>query len=198
MFSLDQAAMPAPPLTTYTAPLTGEQVDGVAKTARERRFRIFAEALHDLFRAEEQTERRSLRKGPKLLLQGKGIEEFVSFELEPKILGEARLGYEEVHVAGNVRAAFRDRRKRQGRFLRPARDRRRFYRSGDRAEIFGARNPGQQADRIGRKDSVAREDDSANAGRRASTSCRSGRSGTTIFMKSSATSTACSAGVTRA
>jgi ribonuclease HIII len=37
-------------------------------------------------------------KGPKLLLQGKGIEDFVSFELEPKILGEARLGYEEVHT----------------------------------------------------------------------------------------------------
>lgn len=36
-------------------------------------------------------------KGPKLLLQGKGIQEFVQFELEPKILGEARLGYEEVH-----------------------------------------------------------------------------------------------------
>ncbi len=36
-------------------------------------------------------------KGPKVLLQGKGIEDFVSFELEPKILGEARLGYEEVH-----------------------------------------------------------------------------------------------------
>ena len=32
-----------------------------------------------------------------MLLQGKGIEDFVSFELEPKILGEARLGYEEVH-----------------------------------------------------------------------------------------------------
>ena len=30
-------------------------------------------------------------------MQGKGIDEFVSFELEPKILGEARLGYEEVH-----------------------------------------------------------------------------------------------------
>jgi ribonuclease HIII len=37
-------------------------------------------------------------KGPKLLLQGKGVDDFVSFELEPKILGEARLGYEEVHV----------------------------------------------------------------------------------------------------
>ena len=36
-------------------------------------------------------------KGPKVLLQGRGIEDFVSFELEPKILGEARLGYEEVH-----------------------------------------------------------------------------------------------------
>jgi ribonuclease HIII len=36
-------------------------------------------------------------KGPKVLVQGKGIEEFVQFELEPKILGEAKLGYEEVH-----------------------------------------------------------------------------------------------------
>jgi ribonuclease HIII len=36
-------------------------------------------------------------KGPKVLVQGKGVEEFVQFELEPKILGEAKLGYEEVH-----------------------------------------------------------------------------------------------------
>src|SRR5437764_1032173 len=36
-------------------------------------------------------------KGPKILVQGKGVEEFVQFELEPKILGEAKLGYEEVH-----------------------------------------------------------------------------------------------------
>jgi ribonuclease HIII len=32
-----------------------------------------------------------------VLVQGRGVEEFVQFELEPKILGEARLGYEEVH-----------------------------------------------------------------------------------------------------
>ena len=32
-----------------------------------------------------------------MLVQGKGVEEFVQFELEPKILGEAKLGYEEVH-----------------------------------------------------------------------------------------------------
>ncbi|MDQ6654890.1 MAG: ribonuclease HIII, partial [Verrucomicrobiota bacterium] len=36
-------------------------------------------------------------KGPKVLLQGKGIEEFVQFALEPEVLGEAKLGYEEVH-----------------------------------------------------------------------------------------------------
>jgi ribonuclease HIII len=36
-------------------------------------------------------------KGPKVLVQGRGVEEFIQFELEPKILGEAKLGYEEVH-----------------------------------------------------------------------------------------------------
>src|SRR5205085_511806 len=36
-------------------------------------------------------------KGPKVLAQGRGVEDFVKFELEPTIFGEARLGYEEVH-----------------------------------------------------------------------------------------------------
>ena len=36
-------------------------------------------------------------KGPKVLLQGRGVEDFVKFTLEPEIFGEARLGYEEVH-----------------------------------------------------------------------------------------------------
>lgn len=35
-------------------------------------------------------------KGPKVLVQGKGTEDFVRFSLEPEVLGEARLGYEEV------------------------------------------------------------------------------------------------------
>ena len=37
-------------------------------------------------------------KGPKIVVQGKGTEEFVTFRLEPEILGEAKLGYEEVHA----------------------------------------------------------------------------------------------------
>ncbi len=36
-------------------------------------------------------------KGPKIVVQGKGTEEFVQFRLEPEILGEAKIGYEEVH-----------------------------------------------------------------------------------------------------
>jgi ribonuclease HIII len=39
-------------------------------------------------------------------VQGKGVEEFVQFELEPKILGEARLGYEEVHSPEMFRPHF--------------------------------------------------------------------------------------------
>lgn len=35
-------------------------------------------------------------KGPKVLVQGKGTEDFIRFTLEPEILGEARLGYEEI------------------------------------------------------------------------------------------------------
>ncbi len=35
-------------------------------------------------------------KGPKVLIQGKETEDFVRFTLEPEILGEAKLGYEEV------------------------------------------------------------------------------------------------------
>ena len=35
-------------------------------------------------------------KGPKVVIQGKETEDFVKYELEPKITGEARLGYEEV------------------------------------------------------------------------------------------------------
>jgi len=37
------------------------------------------------------------QKGPKVLVQGRETEDFVKFTLEPEILGEARLGYEEIH-----------------------------------------------------------------------------------------------------
>src|SRR5438045_5907816 len=45
-------------------------------------------------------------KGPKVLIQGRGVEDFVQFECEPKVLGEAKLGYEEVHLPEMVEPHF--------------------------------------------------------------------------------------------
>ena len=97
MFSFDQAAMPAPPLTTYTAPLTGEQVAALRQLLESAGFEFSPKPYTIYFAQKNKLSAAVYEKGPKLLLQGKGIQEFVSFELEPKILGEARLGYEEVY-----------------------------------------------------------------------------------------------------
>ena len=60
---------------------------------------IFKEKPHALFAATGATGTTIhvtvYEKGPKVLLQGKGTEEFVRFTLEPEILGAAELGYEE-------------------------------------------------------------------------------------------------------
>ena len=90
--------MPAPPLTTYTAPLTGEQVTALRKLLESAGFEFSPKPYTIYYAQKNKLSAAVYEKGPKLLLQGKGIEDFVSFELEPKILGEARLGYEEVHV----------------------------------------------------------------------------------------------------
>jgi ribonuclease HIII len=98
MFSLDQAAMPAPLLTTYTALLTGEQVTALRKLLESAGFEFSPKPYTIYYAQKNKLSAAVYEKGPKLLLQGKGVEDFVSFELEPKILGEARLGYEEVHL----------------------------------------------------------------------------------------------------
>src|SRR5215510_10049973 len=97
MFWLSQAAMPAPPLTTYTAPLTGEQVTALRKLLESAGFEFSTKPYTIYYAQKNKLSVAVYEKGPKLLLQGKGIEDFVSFELEPKILREARLGYDEVH-----------------------------------------------------------------------------------------------------
>ncbi len=89
--------MPAPPLTTYTAPLSGEQVKALRKLLENSGFEFSPKPYTIFFARKNKLSVAVYEKGPKVLLQGRGIEDFVSFELEPKILGEARLGYEEVH-----------------------------------------------------------------------------------------------------
>jgi len=58
----------------------------------------FSERPYTIFFAQkEKLSVAVYEKGPKVLVQGRGVEDFVKFELEPNVLGEARLGYEEVH-----------------------------------------------------------------------------------------------------
>jgi ribonuclease HIII len=86
-----------PLLNSYTHPLTQEQAAKLRALLAEAGF-TFAPKPYTLFFAQKNKLSAAVyEKGPKLLLQGKGIEEFVQFEFEPKILGEAKLGYEEVH-----------------------------------------------------------------------------------------------------
>ena len=85
------------PVNSYTHLLTNDQADQLRALLQERGFEFAPRPYTLYFAQKEKLSAAVYEKGPKLLLQGKGIEEFVQFELEPKILGEAKLGYEEVH-----------------------------------------------------------------------------------------------------
>ena len=82
-------------LTSYTHLLTKAQVDTLRRILEQSGF-LFKEQPHALFSATGEKLHVSVyEKGPKVLLQGKGTEDFVRFTLEPEILGTAELGYEE-------------------------------------------------------------------------------------------------------
>jgi ribonuclease HIII len=84
-------------MNSYTQALTSEQANKLRALLQELGFE-FATKEYTLFFAQKNKLSVAVyEKGPKVLIQGKGVEEFVQFELEPKILGEAKLGYEEVH-----------------------------------------------------------------------------------------------------
>jgi ribonuclease HIII len=85
-------------VNSYTHPLTIEQAGKLRALLKETGF-TFAPKPYTIFFAQKNKLSVAVyEKGPKVLTQGKGVEEFVQFELEPKILGEAKLGYEEVHM----------------------------------------------------------------------------------------------------
>lgn len=86
-----------PPIHSQTYPLTMEQADKLREVLRERGF-TFLEKPYTLYAAtKEKLNVAVYEKGPKVLIQGRGLEDFITFVMEPEILGEARLGYEEVH-----------------------------------------------------------------------------------------------------
>ena len=85
-----------PPVTSFTSPLTPAQADKLRARLAEMNFE-FVEKPYTLYAAQKGKLNVAVyTKGPKVLLQGKDTEDFVRFTLEPEILGEAKLGYEEV------------------------------------------------------------------------------------------------------
>jgi len=85
------------PISSHTVPLDDDQV-GKLRAVLERDGFEFVDKPHTLYAARKGKLNVSVyRKGPKVLMQGRDTEDFVRFTLEPEILGEARLGYEEVN-----------------------------------------------------------------------------------------------------
>src|SRR5437879_10127793 len=84
-------------MNSYTHVLTNEQTTKLRALLEELGFDLSPKQYTLFFAQKNKLSVAVYEKGPKALVQGRDVEEFVQFELEPKILGEARLGYEEVH-----------------------------------------------------------------------------------------------------
>src|SRR5256884_9704950 len=84
-------------MNSYTHALTKDQATELRALLEELGFEFSPKQYTLFFAQENKLSVAVYEKGPKVLVQGRGVEEFVQFELEPKILGEAKLGYEEVH-----------------------------------------------------------------------------------------------------
>lgn len=84
-------------LSSYTAVIGAGDVAKLKAILAERGF-DFGEKPYAYFSAKKGKLNVTVyEKGPKVLVQGKETEDFVKFVLEPEVLGEARLGNEEVY-----------------------------------------------------------------------------------------------------
>ena len=84
-------------MNSYTHPLSTDQATKLCGLLQDLGYEFAPKPYTIFFAHKNKLSVAVYEKGPKVLLQGKGIEEFVQFELEPKILEQAKLGYEEVH-----------------------------------------------------------------------------------------------------
>jgi len=83
-------------VNSYTISILPSQAEALRNLLKDRGFE-FADRPYTLFFAQkEKLSVAVYEKGPKVVVQGKETEDFVRFYLEPEILKEARVGYEEV------------------------------------------------------------------------------------------------------
>jgi ribonuclease HIII len=83
------------PLTSYTCKLSEPQAAALKQWLAAHNYK-FREVPHARFAAESDKTNLVFYESGKLVVQGKGTQEFIEFVLEPEILKEARLGYETV------------------------------------------------------------------------------------------------------
>jgi len=83
------------PLTSYTTKLSPEHAAALQQWLRDHGYE-FREVPYARFAAEKDKTNLVFYESGKLVIQGKGTQEFIEFVLEPEILKEARLGYESV------------------------------------------------------------------------------------------------------
>jgi ribonuclease HIII len=87
---------PFAPVNSYTIAITPLQAAALRILLQDQGFE-FADRPYTIFFAQKAKLSIAVyEKGPKVVIQGKDTEEFVRFCLEPEILKEARVGYEEV------------------------------------------------------------------------------------------------------
>jgi len=83
-------------VNSYTVPIKAEQAEALRNLLATQGF-DFVERPYTIFFAQKgKLSVAVYEKGPKVVVQGKDTEEFVRFHLEPEILKEAKLGYEEI------------------------------------------------------------------------------------------------------
>jgi ribonuclease HIII len=81
---------------SFTFKIVPAQAEKLRTILTEKGF-TFREVPYTLFGAQKQKLTVNVYTSGKLLVQGRGAKEFVEFTIEPEIIGEAKLGYDEVH-----------------------------------------------------------------------------------------------------
>jgi ribonuclease HIII len=84
-------------LSSYTVPIREQDVEVLRAILIEQGFEMKDKPYAHFSGKKGKLNVTVYEKGPKVLVQGKDTEDFVRFTLEPMVLGEAKLGYEEVN-----------------------------------------------------------------------------------------------------
>jgi len=93
--------MEGPPVTTYTAKLSPEAAARLEPLIRDGTFQL-RDVPHARFSGAKPDLHVTFYESGKLVVQGKGTQEFVEFVIEPQVLMAARLGYEDTLEPGRV------------------------------------------------------------------------------------------------